>query len=821
MKKVSIVATMFVTVAAILFWVINHYLDLQQHDNTQGNIAKIAVENTILALDASRMIVANPDNIEQVNYGSSAKPLALGTDSLLTLGRDGRNVMTIWRTEWKTQKVSLLAIPELHFNPKSRFTLLSNAEGLWLLGETSVLIRPNGQRLSLETNFNEPVAVSLNDHSILVLGHSLLGIGDTPFHMQQLRLASYNQQLQVIDRGLLSYNGSPNQTGLSYRAPRYGHSAVTLLDGRVLLMGGDVTSMLASLVEPSSEDGSWIAKPVINMPNERIFAAATLLPDGRVVVTGAPHLRCHGEANKTRGVDVYDARINRWSSLPPTPFVPCADAYGANTPSITTTPNGSLVISGYLEPQVMVLQQDKSSSTGYANSWNVYGQMPLRRISGVAQALSDQEVIVAGGVNNPDQGFGNCCHAVSDYDRINISALDSKESLALSFIGSGVAKRGQKVFAASGRRFGFTSTGQMRYSTYAELIDLSSGSVRQLPNVPFASGAAQAIWLNDDQVLLKGIKQANGRGFELNNDLSSHIPPSSGDMAIFDFKENRWGSLLAISELENAHIIAAESNNTLLFYDDMKVSRLNLVSRNLENVRQAERGRHGGLARLLPQSQLVLAGGEVQNDAVSVLDSDCNAIADADCTEQFVGFGPYAFNALIEVFTLQNSGTSSTSKFSKIGTDNAISTVITSDGQVIVLSEDRNNKIINITRSGVNKEEWSNLPIPQDLERDRDGSCGSCALKVTTDPRDLNEDLIFLRQGSIDIDYIDASIANQSMNVWLWDEASKSWRHVLRSSGMATRSSPLVLEEPLTSKQGKRMISMGWHLTEPVLWVEP
>ena len=88
-------------------------------------------------------------------------------------------------------------------------------------------------------------------------------------------------------------------------------------------------------------------------------------------------------------------------------------------------------------------------------------------------------------------------------DRIDIGAGERNESLAMGFIGAGVARRGQLVFAGGGRRFGFTGSGQMRYSAHAELIDLARGTTRQLPNMPFASGAVKAVWLDDTSARIR------------------------------------------------------------------------------------------------------------------------------------------------------------------------------------------------------------------------------------------------------------------------------------------------------------------------------
>ncbi len=775
-----------------------------------------------------------------------AKPLPLGSDGLLLFQRVGSGAV-VWRVDWKRNKVSSFQLRELQLQKDGRYTALSSEDGVWLLGEKSILIRPDGERLILNTGFNEPVAVLLDDQSVLVLGPALHGTSQQSdqYRMQQLSLSPDSTRLQAVDRGLLSYDGSPNQPGQTYRMPRYGHSAVKLRDGRVLLLGGDLTPTLASLIEPRAGEGRWSVTPVAPMPNERKLAAAMLLPDGRVIVTGAPYLHCYGEAKNTRSVDVFDVQNNSWSSLPALPFVPCSDAYGADTPAIAVTPGGSLVVGAYLEPQLMVLPRDGASATGYGANWRVHGRMPLRRISGVVQVLSDQEVLVAGGV---DTQSGGCCYATSGFDLVSIAQNETSDSLAMSFIGAGVARRGNSLFAGGGRRFGSTGFGQMRYSAYAELVDLVTGKARQLPNIPFATGAAQAVWLDDERVLFKGAREASSNGFT--PDVPSYTPPSSADMAIFHVRENRWSEPISIRELERAQIVAAAGDKVLLLGAGGQPFRLDLSTRKLELL-HAEHGLTDGIARLLLQG-LVIAGGYVpsddpqlaadcagepesdfdvgdiaespegerKSDAVAELAPECRQPPDEEEPEAD-GAAPIVPTAMVEVLSLDQAVPALPAGPAARGPANMNSTVITAEGQVVVLARNPETREVSMARIGLGGKEWESMSFPPELVGGQADACGRCALSVAPDPRNSGKDLVFFRQGAIDADWVDDDIGEQSMNVWWWDEATKGWHRVLQGRGKSTRSTPLALGEPLSPRQGKRMMSMGWHLREPVLWMEP
>jgi hypothetical protein len=94
----------------------------------------------------------------------------------------------------------------------------------------------------------------------------------------------------------------------SMLTPRIARSAVVLRDGRVLVTGGGDGRNLAEIYDPAS--GVWHATG--NMTAPRLKHAATLLPDGRVLITGgSPDSDWH----PVRSAEIFDPRTNKFTAI--------------------------------------------------------------------------------------------------------------------------------------------------------------------------------------------------------------------------------------------------------------------------------------------------------------------------------------------------------------------------------------------------------------------------------------------------------------------------------------------------------------------------
>lgn len=778
----------------------------------------------------------------QPNRRTFAKPLPLDNGQTLYFERDG-DQPRLWNLDWKTN----IATPSLIGNlpvadDKKRYTAIATSTGVWLIGPVVFVLKTDGSTAVLPAfGADEPTAVPLRDGSVLVLGNGLHN------HTEQLRRLVLNAQgITVEDKGLL-----PNYLSgkdVNYKA-RYGVAAVTLADGRVFTAGGgyDGDTQRAALVDPLT----GVIQPVADMPHKRTYAALMPLPDGRIVVAGHPHLRCYDPDVRT--VDIYDSKTSQWQSLPDLPFPLCADAYNADGPSGVVLPDGTIVLGGYLEQQLMALHADPKGANGYANHWEVIAPTDRMRISGTLQALSNSEVVIAGGVHHLD--FGGCCYGTPGAERVTLPAQRGTQSgfrsVGIPLQGVGVAQRNGKAFIASGRIFSFTSTGQIRYSSLAELLDLQTGHVQQLPPLPFVTGGAQVLWLDDDRVLVKGQRVESGSsGFTPGTNLSSYIPVSSGAMAVYSISQRQWSKPVDPDALKDATLLDANADEILFINaGNTTIYRLRWSTQQVETLATSPVMHSGVVARRLQDGRIIVAGGDMQRQRISLIDDGCEAAAtdpDKECIEHFTGWGPtlpaLRYQWYLPDVTAENdrwqSSEPDTLTASYDPASEVMQTLIDAEGRVTRFVHpsssccDKTLSSLWLERSSSDGKNWQSLPLPAGLITQDDNHntvlCkNGCYLQQVADPRHPEKELLLLREGALENDYAaeifdrdnfhrDDNRAAAPLRVWWLDEtaATPQWQAVLQADADAMRRQSLPLTGALADIQ-----SLGWHLAQPVLWL--
>jgi hypothetical protein len=172
-------------------------------------------------------------------------------------------------------------------------------------------------------------------------------------------------------------------TTASWGYSRRGHVAVTLKDGRILIVGGEaaVPSFTATeIFDPATE--TWAVTG--NMNSMHSTPAATLLDDGRVFVTG--------QTGSSPAAEFWSPTSGTWTLTPP----PSNSRF---CPTVTKLPDGRVLVFGghdsySVSGDVLATAQIWVPTT---NTWATAPSAPTPRQNHTATLLADGRVLVIGG----------------------------------------------------------------------------------------------------------------------------------------------------------------------------------------------------------------------------------------------------------------------------------------------------------------------------------------------------------------------------------------------------------------------------------------
>ena len=168
--------------------------------------------------------------------------------------------------------------------------------------------------------------------------------------------------------------------------PRANHGAVLLGDGRVLIAGGQLGTLLldsAELFDPASETWTRAAR----LPETRAYFSFATLPDGRALLAGGL-----AAAFNTRTSLLYDPRRDRWERGPELAIDRVLNA------TVTLANGDVLLAGGQLAAAGTAERFDVRSGT-----FKSAGTLVWPRMIPLAARLADGRVIVAGGLPRPVQ----------------------------------------------------------------------------------------------------------------------------------------------------------------------------------------------------------------------------------------------------------------------------------------------------------------------------------------------------------------------------------------------------------------------------------
>ena len=167
---------------------------------------------------------------------------------------------------------------------------------------------------------------------------------------------------------------------------RYAHTATLLTNGQVLVAGGGCNSngtiaiFSSELYDPAA--GTW--KMTGEMVNARKEHKATLLPDGKVLVTGGYDIHSHAQAS----AEVYDPAGGAWTET--APMTSARSIHGA-----TLLPNGKVLVTGGFTGSGFIDGVEEYDPG--AGTWTAATAMGAVRYGHTATLLPNGKVLVAGG----------------------------------------------------------------------------------------------------------------------------------------------------------------------------------------------------------------------------------------------------------------------------------------------------------------------------------------------------------------------------------------------------------------------------------------
>ncbi len=170
---------------------------------------------------------------------------------------------------------------------------------------------------------------------------------------------------------------------------RDGGTLTKLLDGRLLLAGGSDRSLATELYEPDSD--TWSAAGFLTEP--RKGHTATLLPDGRVLIVGGRIAGALGTTGRT--AELWDAASQSW-----TPTEPMSAARRGH--AATLLPDGRVLVTGGVEATTL----PRAEIYDPVNQvWSEVPGMLAQRRGHATTLLQDGRVLISSGTGRSVEIF--------------------------------------------------------------------------------------------------------------------------------------------------------------------------------------------------------------------------------------------------------------------------------------------------------------------------------------------------------------------------------------------------------------------------------
>jgi hypothetical protein len=172
----------------------------------------------------------------------------------------------------------------------------------------------------------------------------------------------------------------------SMAAGRFLHTATLLQNGKVLIVGGALTSTSDPLASAELYDpATGVFTTTGSMATAREQHTATLLADGKVLIAGGTTATGTGDLQPTATAEVYDPSTGSFSAAG-------AMAAARSLHTATLLPSGNVLVAGGGDENSTAELYDPAT-----NSFSITGGMEIGRSGHTATLLPNGSVLVAGG----------------------------------------------------------------------------------------------------------------------------------------------------------------------------------------------------------------------------------------------------------------------------------------------------------------------------------------------------------------------------------------------------------------------------------------
>ncbi len=228
---------------------------------------------------------------------------------------------------------------------------------------------------------------------------------------------------------------------LALPTSRLGHTATSLPDGKLLVIGGgSVNNAMLDLTTDSWSD--------VSTPTYLQYHTATLLQNGKVLVTGGSVNGADSSAAR-----LYEPASNSWSDA--TAMTSARRAHTA-----VRLPDGKVLVMGGIQGSSAVLQSAELYDP-VTNSWSAAANMPEPRYAAAAILLPTGKVLMAGGSTVP----GTALKSAVLYDPVTDSWSTTAE-MATARYAPGIALLTDNSVLVTGGMSGSTALSSMELFDY-------------------------------------------------------------------------------------------------------------------------------------------------------------------------------------------------------------------------------------------------------------------------------------------------------------------------------------------------------------------